>query len=164
MCSALINIIDAGMGNNVIINAILEPTYEPPKDIKRKFTLTPKSTYYLEKAIDELNEEKPSKTEGQWFGFPRLFDRPEAAQRGDIKLETVDVERGHIYIQINLNESDYQICAGANLEKKNIQISGVLEKVGNKWRLNDPNGLEVVGGKLRNIVPDQRSLKNFEKT
>lgn len=163
MCCALEDIIDAGNGNNVIINAILEPAYKPPSDVLTDFTLTPKCKYYLDEAIEILKEEKEQYIkEGQWSGFPRLFDRPESAQRGEIRLETIDVDMGHIFIHINLNDNDYQICARANMEKKRIEISGVLERVGNKWILNDPNGLEVVGGKFRKIGPEQISFKNFE--
>lgn len=166
MCGALVDIIDAGKGNNVVINAILEPAYKPPSDILTEFTLTPRCKYYLEDAIETLKEEQePEKREGQWVGFPRLLDRPERARRGLVKLEVADPVEGHIDIFIKLNESDYQFCAEANKERRSVQISGILEKDGKKWMLNDPSNLMYAGDKLRNVIhPKQSSLKNFDYT
>lgn len=166
MCDALTGIIDAGMGDDVIMKAVLEPAYTPPKDILTEFTLTPQSKNYLKSAIVVLKErDKPPIKDGWWSGFPRVLDRPETAKRGMIKLETIDADEGHINIYIEFDEEDYKFCVDSNLNKKQIQIRGTLEKDGRRWVLHNPYDLAHIGGRSRSIVfnPKQESLKTYEK-
>lgn len=160
MCSALIDITDAGSGNSVTISAILEPIYAPPSDISTEFTLTPMSKHYLEQAIDEMKEQRPDKREGQWIGYPRVFDRSQAAKQGLIKLEAIDPDEGPINIFIKLNDADYQFCAKANLMKRYVQINGTLVREGKKWTLECPYGLDLVGDKPRDISHQKQILLN----
>ena len=93
MCDALINIFNAGIGNDVIISAILEPIYPIPEDIvATKFTLSHLSEHYLKEARDVLIETDPQKEERVFFGYPEILASPQKIKKGTIKLKSFDIE------------------------------------------------------------------------
>lgn len=145
MCSALINIINVGMGNKVIVNAILEPTYPSPDDISTQFILSPSSEIYLQQARDALKEDASSAEEKSFIGYVKLLTRPEEIEKGTIVLRTVNLELNRtLNIRMELNDSDYQLAVKAHSARKYIRVRGLLDKIGRRWILNNPNNMEVL--------------------
>jgi hypothetical protein len=145
MCDALINIIDAGMGNDVVFDAVMEPIIPIPDHIHRSFILRPIAKRYLENAIEELKEDVPEEEERPFYGFVTLLRRPEEIEKGMIRLRSIDAENNKTRnIRIELNPSDYQKAVDAHGLRRNIRIKGVLEKAGRTWQLRDPNNLEIL--------------------
>lgn len=146
MCDALINILDAGIGKDVIISAILEPIYPIPEDITAtKFTLSHLSEHYLKEARDVLIETDPQKEERVFYGYPEILASPQKIERGTIKLKSFDIERGRtITIKIELSPSDYEKALDAHSGKNFIRIKGIPEKIKGRWYLEDPQELEVL--------------------
>lgn len=145
MCDALISIIETGMGNAVIFNAILEPTIPIPDGISTEFILKPSDRPYLKKAIDELKEEKDEEEERTFFGYVSLLKRPEEIEKGMIRLRSIDAENNITRnIMIELNPSAYHEAVNAHGKKMYIRIKGILERVGRRWFLRNPNNLEVL--------------------
>jgi hypothetical protein len=145
MCDALINVIDVGMGNNIVLSAILEPTYPVPEDISTEFILTPPNKHYLQDARDKLKEDVPQEEERSFIGYVRLLTRPEEVEKGTIILRTIDVERNKtINIRTELNDSDYKLAVEAHTVRRYVFIKGILERKGKWWVLKNPNKLRVL--------------------
>ncbi|MGA9100265.1 MAG: hypothetical protein WB392_15185, partial [Methanotrichaceae archaeon] len=145
MCDALINVIDVGMGNNIVVSAVLEPTYPVPEDVSTEFILTSQSKNYLQDARDKLREDAPQEEERSFIGYVRLLTRPEEVEKGTIILRTIDVERNKtINIRMELNDSDYKLAVDAHAVRRYVFVKGILERKGKWWVLNNPNKLRIL--------------------
>lgn len=145
MCEALLNIIDAGIGNRVLLDAALEPLYLPPEDISTEFTLSYSDKRFLAEAMDALIKEDPIVEERAFFGYPEILASPQEVEKGTIKLKSFDIERNKtITIKIELNKPDYQKAYDAHGGKKFIRIKGILLNIRGRWHLEDPQELEVL--------------------
>lgn len=145
MCRALLNIIDAGVGNKVILNANLDPLYVPPDDISTKFTLSYSDKRFLNEAINTFLEDVQIEEEREFYGYPEILASPQEVDRGIIKLKSIDIERNKtITIKIELCKSDYQKALDAHSGKRFIRIKGVLEKIRGRWYLQNPQELEIL--------------------
>jgi hypothetical protein len=145
MCESLIKIIDAGLGNNVIMSAVLEPTYQPPNDISTEFILAPSNKRYLEEAIDALMEDSLQEEEREFFGYPEILSSPKEVEKGTIKLKSLDIVKNRTTtIKIELDESEYRRAVGAHSGKNFIRIKGILVKKKGRWYLENPQKLEVL--------------------
>lgn len=69
MCEALIKIIDAGMGNNIVLNVIPEPRFYIPDNISTKFILSPTHKKYLKGAMELLKDSTPMKKHEEIEGY-----------------------------------------------------------------------------------------------
>jgi len=146
MCNAIRDIIEAGRGNKVIIDAVLEPTYKTPSDISTKFTLSQKNIYYLDNAIKIFREDAQKSTvERQISGVPTILSRPESIERGTIRVKWyyVDIDKT-ITVSVDLDKNEYQDATNAHRDKMNVVVTGDLELVGKQWYLSNPRGFRVI--------------------
>ncbi|OPY49354.1 MAG: hypothetical protein A4E49_03177 [Methanosaeta sp. PtaU1.Bin112] len=159
MCDALINIIEVGMGNNIIVSAVLEPAYPLPDNISTEFILTPQSKNYLQDARSKLREDAPQEEERSFIGYVRLLTRPEEVEKGTIILRTIDVERNKtINIKMDLNDFDYKLAVEAHTARRYVFVKGILERKGKWWILENPHKLGIL--EEDSELP-WRSLTNF---
>lgn len=144
MCVALIDIINAGMGNKVIMDAILEPAFNPPIDISTHFVLNPTDKIYLKNAIDIFEEDAPHEVERSFIGYVKLLSRPEEKEKGLIILTSPVPEiNKSINIKMELSPSDYHRAVDAHDLKQYVKVTGILEKAGLRWSLRDAHDLEI---------------------
>jgi hypothetical protein len=145
MCDALINIIDVGMGNEVVVKSILEPVYSFPDGILTEFILNPSNKYYLAEARDILMENAPIEEEGVFYGYPEILKHPQEKAKGTIKLKCINiVPKRTVTITMELNPSDYQRVIEAHRSDRDIKIKGVLDRIKGRYYLKDPQELEVL--------------------
>lgn len=143
MCDALINIIELGEGSDIIVSANLEPVWIIPNDIKRHYILNNSSKYYLEQASDILKE-APSEIESELIGYILKLERPADTETGDIELIAFDEETKNPFrVKAKLDTASYQLAIRAHSKKANIRIKGLLKKLGRRWYLDNPEGLEI---------------------
>lgn len=144
MCDAVINIINSGMGNKVIMSAILEPAFDVPDDISTNFVLNPSDKHYLNDAVNILEEGTPHEEERSFIGYVKLLSRPEEREKGVIVLISPDpITNRSINIRMELSPSDYHKAVDAHDLKLYVKVRGILEKVGYRWSLKDAHDLEV---------------------
>lgn len=144
MCNAVVDIINAGMGNKVIMSAVLEPAFDVPDDISVNFILSPADKYYLNEAINIFEGDKPQEEERSFIGYVKLLSRPEERDKGVIVLISPDpVINKSISIRMELRPSDYHKAVDAHDLKQYVKVMGILEKVGYRWSLKDAHDVEV---------------------
>ena len=144
MCASIINIINSGMGNKVIMNAILEPAFDDPDDISTNFVLNPSDKHYLNEAINIFKEGTQQEEERTFIGYVKLLSRPEEREKGVIVLISPDpMTNKSINIRMELSPSDYHTAVDAHDLKLYVKVMGILEKVGYRWFLRGAHDLEV---------------------
>jgi hypothetical protein len=158
MCNALKDVTDAGMGNKVIINAILEPAYKTPPDVSTKFILSPTRKRYLDEAIIAFKESPQGSVEERSIsGVPTILSRPESIEKGTIRLKWYhpDIDKT-ITISVDLDKDNYQQAIIAHRDKKNVFVVGDLELAGKQWYLINSRDFRV-------IPDDTRSEATLDK-
>jgi hypothetical protein len=144
MCGAVIDIINSGMGNKVIMSAILEPAFDSPDDISTNFVLNPSDKNYLNDAIDIFEKDAPQEEERPFIGYVKLLSRPEEREKGVIILTSPNpLINKSINIKMELSPSDYHKAVDAHDLKLYVKVTGILEKVGYRWFLRDAHDLEI---------------------
>jgi hypothetical protein len=160
MCSAIKDIANAGMGNKIIINAILEPAYRAPSDISTKFILSTTSKYYLDEAIKIFKENLQTPIEEkEVLGVPKILARPESLEKGTIRLKWYypDINKT-ITVYVDLDKDDYEQAVVAHKDKKNILVIVDLERVAKKWQINNIREFRIISDDARQETTLDRFL------
>ncbi len=55
-----------------------------------------------------------------------------------------DEEGEAIPVTIKPDDDSYQLAIDAHKDSKMIRVTGILEKKGRTWYLNDPEGIELI--------------------
>jgi len=144
MCESIISIINSGMGDKVIVSAVLEPAFDFPDDISTNFVLNPSDKQYLNDAIIIFKEGTQQEEERAFIGYVKLLSRPEEREKGVIVLISPDpMTNRSINIKMELSPSDYHKAVDAHDLKRYVKVMGILEKVGYRWFLRGAHDLEI---------------------
>jgi hypothetical protein len=148
MCETLVDIIKIGSGRSLNFSANLEPKVQIPEDVRTDITLHPPSEGYLAQAAEKLmGEIIREKREISGFVFQLRKKPGEIGERERfIRLLTLTEDMGTLPVTIQLDERSYQLAIDAHKRMKKIQITGILEKIGRRWYLNEPEGLKIIEG------------------
>ena len=139
MCDMLVEIIKTGLGNDINISANLEPAWTLP-ELNKNFVLQPSSQSYLMEASDILTGENPEETitlVGEVILLSRMTEEEKT-----IKILTTFED--DIIVTIKLDDESYNMAITAHSSHSKIQITGILKKVGRRWLLNRPEGLDIL--------------------
>ena len=146
MCDTLVDVIRIGLGNDLNISANLEPMWSIPSDIHTDIPLRPSAEGYLVEASEILKEETPKeKRELRGYVF-QLRRKPEEDGEKErvIRIITSDEEGTALPVTIKLDEKSYQLAIDAHKDSKKIRVTGILEKKGRTWYLNNPEGIKLI--------------------
>ena len=151
MCDTLEDIVGIGLGNDLRFSTNLEPIIPIPEDIRTDILLRPSAEGYLVEASEILKEETPKeKRELRGYVF-QLRRKPEEDGEKErvIRIITSDEEGTALPVTIKLDEKSYQLAIDAHKDSKKIRVTGILEKKGRIWYLNNSEGIELINDAFR---------------
>lgn len=125
---------------NLSVN--FEPVWSIPSDVHKDISLHPSAEGYLVEASDILKKEIIEEKR-ELIGYVYHLRRKEE-EKGEIKILTFDEEGEVIPVTIKPNDKSYQLAIDAHKDFKMIRVTGILEKIGRKWCLNEPEEMEII--------------------
>jgi len=141
MCDTLEDIVRIGLGNDLRFSTNLEPIIPIPEDIHTDIPLRPSSEGYLRAAADILKGEI-LKEMRELIGYVFQLRRKEG-EKAKIGILTFSEEEARP-VTIKLDDKSYQLAIDAHKDSKMIRVTGILEKIGKRWYLNEPEGMEII--------------------
>ena len=143
MCDTLVDIVKIGLGTGLNISANLEPIWSTPSDIHTDILLHPSAEAYLVEAAEILKEETP-KEKRELIGYVFLLRKKPTEKENIIRMLTFDEEGEAIPVTIKPDDNSYQLAINSHKDSKMIRVTGILEKRGRIWYLNEPEGMEMI--------------------
>jgi hypothetical protein len=132
-------------------SVLWSPKLEPSDDIDDPGTirLSEASYQYLEDAARELKELEPEYavirglvTDLSSRGDPH---GPSDIPRSVAIMWTNRPERGRpVKVVVSLEREDYLTAIEAHEKWRTVEVTGIIQRVGNLWRLSDPRDFKVV--------------------
>lgn len=95
----------------------------------------------LSEAARLFRERKPQ-SDVNLVGFVQSMKRDEIERDGTITLRT-QINKQTRTVTITLNQSDYAKAIQAHQQREKMSIKGNLQKVGQRWRLQNPYKVEI---------------------
>ena len=143
MCDTLVDIIRIGLGNDLNISVNPAPLWAIPSDIHTDIVLQPAAQGYLIEASDILRAEIP-KEKCELDGYVFQLRKKPMEKEKIIRILTFDEEQDAIPVTIKPDDKSYELAIGAHKDSKRIRVTGILEKRGRIWYLNDPEGMKII--------------------
>jgi len=143
MCDTLVDIVRIGLGNELKISVNLEPLWQIPNDIHTDISLQPSAEGYLIEAAEILKGETP-KEKRELVGHVFQLRKKPAEKNNIVRIVTRDEEGETIPVTIKPDDDSYRLAINAHKDLKRIRVTGLLEKRGRTWYLNEPEGIEII--------------------
>ena len=143
MCDTLVDIVRIGLGNTLNISVNLEPMWPIPSDIHTDISLQPSAEGYLIEAAEILKGETP-KEKRELIGHVFQLRKKPPEKENIVRIITLDEEGEAIPVTIKPDDDSYHLAIDAHKDQKRIRVTGILEKIGRSWYLNEPTGIEII--------------------
>ncbi|MYE00758.1 MAG: hypothetical protein F4Y03_05680 [Alphaproteobacteria bacterium] len=154
-CDAFEETVENGVSANLCdaLAVLIEPF--PTLDIGVHWALThpvnaPRQTVRFAKADAPILREAASsfrarepKLDTRLFGFVHRLQRHEEEDDGTIYLRT-EIDNQTCSVAVVLNQSDYHTAIRAHEDKAPVLLQGDLDRIGQRWRLLNPEILSVI--------------------
>lgn len=152
MCEAIVEMSEK-KSMPIECNILWSPKIQPSRDIAsvQSILLTGRNYYQLERAAEQLKNKEPEVmvVRGRVTDLSASDDplgNPDAKRSVIIKWTYRPVGRP-IKIIVSLDKDDYLTAIKAHQEWWTIEITGILQRAGNIWKLAKPQNFTVVGEK-----------------
>lgn len=149
MCQSLVNLSKEKM-MEVEFSVVWSPVWEPPEDLQNvdSVKLTYSSYIYLERAALDLQSVEPRKE--TILGKIILLRTRSDPREQDDKPRTVEIpwhdEEGRaITVRMSLEPDDYLKAVEAHKSNSSVTVTGMLERIGTRWRLEEPTNFNILG-------------------
>lgn len=142
MCDTLLDIIDIGIGNDLNISVNLEPMWPIPSDIHTDISLQPSAKGYLIEAAEILKGDT-HKEKRELVGYVFQLRKKPSEKENVVRIVTLE-EGGAIPITIKPDDDSYRLAIDAHKNSKMIRVTGILEKRGRTWYLDELEGIEII--------------------
>ena len=154
-CDAFEEAVESGVSANLCdaLAVLIEPF--PTLDIGVHWALThpvnaPRRTVRFARAEAPVLREAASsfrarepKLDTRLFGFVHRLQRREVEDDGTIYLRT-EIDNQTCSVTVVLKESDYRTAIRAHEDKAPVLLQGDLDRIGQRWRLLNPEILSVI--------------------
>jgi len=142
MCDTLVDIVDIGIGNDLNISVDLEPMWPIPIDIHTDISLQPSAKEYLIEAAEILKGDTP-KEKRELIGYVFQLRKKPPEKENMVRIVILEEEEA-IPVTIKPDDDSYHLAIDAHKDYKMIRVTGILEKRGRTWYLDEPEGIEII--------------------
>jgi len=142
MCNTLVDIVDIGIGNDLDISVNLEPMWPTPSDIHTAISLQPSAKGYLIEAAKILKGDT-HKEKRELSGYVFQLRKKPTEKENVVRIVILE-EDGAMPVTIKPDDDSYRLAIDAHKDRKMIRVTGILEKRGRTWYLDEPEGIEII--------------------
>lgn len=142
MCDTLVDIVDIGIGNDLNISVNLEPMWPIPSDIHTDISLQPSAKGYLIEAAEILKGDT-HKEKRELSGYVFQLRKKPTEKENVVRIVILE-EEGAMPVTIKPDDDSYHLAIDAHKDHKMIRVTGILEKRGRTWYLDEPEGIEII--------------------
>ncbi|MCT1577047.1 hypothetical protein M3E13_04220 [Oceanobacillus kimchii] len=148
MCEALLELKGENVGIDLEYSVDWSINLPKPNNIPNVVKVTSEGFDYLESAAKYLRDEDESVEKEIVGNVTKLsfsdIDNDENDYGDRVITIRTDTPDKVINVIVPLNLNDYKLACDAHKDMKKVSVIGMLERVGNKWRLMSPDGFKVL--------------------
>lgn len=150
MCKAIIDISETKKAP-IEYSVVWSPKFKPANEIfaLKPVRLNERSYEYLEYAAEKLRELKPEYVtiKGKVIGLSSKENPLGTAptDRSVIIKGKFQEQKRSVDVLVELEKEDYIIANQAHIKWDTVEVSGIISRTGNAWRLSEPKGFRVIG-------------------
>ncbi len=141
LCDALVKAIGRFQELDVTLSRALT---RPAGQTRQTFPFSAADVPVLEKAARLFKEREPRPGE-ELIGVVRMLTRDADRMDGEITLAT-RIDGRKQSVAVRLTRLDYSTAIDAHRDKAPVAMQGNLERVGQRWRLENPRIVDVIRG------------------